>query len=272
MTDKAILVGINAYPGAPLSGCVNDVTDMAEFLCDHAGFNPDSVRLLTDKRATTAAILERVRWLITGAKAGDRLVFHYSGHGAQVPTRDTKAEVDGLLEVICPVEFDWSPEHMITDKDFAKLFAQIPAGVKFLWISDSCHSGDLDRSIPHPLAPKSKSMPQPADIAWRMRSAAKKELVTASASRAALGKETPFPGVLISGCKSTQTSADAVFNGRASGALTYNLLKVLGNPQGMRESLTDVVRGVRSNLKQGGYSQVPQLEGKKAAFAKPFLG
>ena len=272
MSTKALCVGINKYDGAPLSGCVNDVSDMAEFLVDHAGFNPDSVRLLTDKRATTAAILERLKWLVTGAKAGDRLVFHYSGHGAQVPTRDTKAEVDGLLECVCPCDFDWEPEHMITDKQFAKIFAVIPAGVKFLWVSDSCHSGSLSREIPHPLDPKPKFMPQPADIAWRMRSAAKKELVTASASRAALGKESPFSGVLISGCKANQTSADAVFNGRASGALTYNLLKMLGSPQGMRESLTDIVRGVRSNLKQGGYSQVPQLEGKKAVFAKPFLG
>jgi len=271
--DKAILVGINAYLGAPLSGCVNDVTDMAEFLVDHAGFNPDNVRLLTDKRATTAGILERLQWLVTGAKSGDRLVFHYSGHGAQVPARNDKSEVDGLWECICPVEFDWSDGHMIKDKDFVRIFSALPAGVKLLFISDSCHSGDLSRDLvldQH--APKAKFISQPADIAWRMRSAAKKQILTASATRAALGKENPFPGVFISGCQSTQTSADAYFQGRPNGALTFYLLKTLGSPQGLHYSMTDIVRGVRSGLKQGGYSQVPQLEGKKAAFAKSFLG
>ena len=51
--DRALLVGINAYPGAPLAGCLNDVTDMATFLTSKSGFAADSIRLLTDSRATT---------------------------------------------------------------------------------------------------------------------------------------------------------------------------------------------------------------------------
>jgi hypothetical protein len=32
--DRALLVGINKYPGCPLYGYVNDITDMANFLKD----------------------------------------------------------------------------------------------------------------------------------------------------------------------------------------------------------------------------------------------
>ncbi|HET7402221.1 MAG TPA: caspase family protein, partial [Usitatibacter sp.] len=34
MANRALLVGINAYPGQPLNGCVNDVKDMAGLLVD----------------------------------------------------------------------------------------------------------------------------------------------------------------------------------------------------------------------------------------------
>jgi len=270
--DKCLLVGINDYLGAPLSGCVNDVTDMAEFLTDHASFKPDSIRLLTDKRATTAGILERLAWLVD-VPAKSRVVFHFSGHGVQLPARNDKGEVDSLDEAICPQNFDWGDEHVIRDDDFAKIFAKLPKDVTFLWVSDSCHSGDLTRDlVQNPHAPKSKSMVPPADIAWRFRSIAQKQIATPRATRAAAGKDVPLPGVFISGCKSNQTSADAYFQNRPNGALTHYLLKTLGSPQGLHYSMTDIIRGVRSGLKQGGYSQVPQLEGKKAAFAKSFLG
>lgn len=103
--DKALLVGINSYPTAPLRGCVNDVVDAAKFISEKCGFSSQNVRLLTDDRATTQAIIDRLNWLVDGAKAGDRLYFHYSGHGAQMATRDHAGELDGLDEVICPPEF-----------------------------------------------------------------------------------------------------------------------------------------------------------------------
>src|SRR5438477_10096859 len=98
--NRALLVGINAYPGNELHGCVNDVTDMAEFLVGHLGFDESDIRLVTDGRATATAIRERLRWLLGGVKPGDRLVFHYSGHGAQFPIRDDGGRVSRIDECI----------------------------------------------------------------------------------------------------------------------------------------------------------------------------
>jgi hypothetical protein len=50
--NRAFLVGINAYPGNSLNGCVNDITDMAQFLVERCGFQHADIRLLTDGRAT----------------------------------------------------------------------------------------------------------------------------------------------------------------------------------------------------------------------------
>ena len=267
--NRALLVGINKYPGSPLSGCVNDVTDMAEFLVDRCGFKSSDIRMIVDGRATTKAISTRLAWLVRGAKAGDRLLFHYSGHGAQVATRNANEELDGRDEVICPVDFDWSDEHLIRDKQFHELFQTIPDGVEFNWVSDSCHSGDLDRELPHPgqHLPLSKRMLPPADIQWRNRAAVESKVELRGLVRVAqelnLG--------LITGCRSDQTSADAWFSDRPNGALTYYLLRALESPAGLKEPLAHLIPAVRSALKRAGYSQQPQLEGSATVGKMPFL-
>ena len=40
--NKALLVGINAYPGNELEGCVNDVMDMRDFLKSKCGYLNDA--------------------------------------------------------------------------------------------------------------------------------------------------------------------------------------------------------------------------------------
>ena len=44
--NRALLVGINKYPGAELNGCINDVEDMAQFLVKKHLFKEQEIRLL----------------------------------------------------------------------------------------------------------------------------------------------------------------------------------------------------------------------------------
>ena len=262
--DKALLVGINKYPGAPLAGCINDVMDAAKLLTDKAGigFDPKNVRLLTDTRATTAAIQERLQWLVTGLKAGDRILFWYSGHGAQVASRAKSGEVDGLDEVICPVDFDWSDRHMIKDKQFHQFFANIPAGVKAYWVSDSCHSGDLERDAGGLGGRTSRAMPMPEDIQWRND-------VARDAGMKVLAPQALPNIVLVSGCRSDQTSADASFAGRANGALSYYLIQELkAHPT---QAMSTTITKVRQALVAHRFEQIPQLEGPAPLLTLPFL-
>jgi hypothetical protein len=264
--NRALLVGINAYPGNELNGCVNDVTDMAEFLVSHCDFDESDIRLVTDARATTAAILERLKWLMTGAKAGDRLMFHYSGHGAQFPVRDASGKVTRVDECICPVDFDWTEEHAIRDKQFQEMFGHVPAGVDFGWVSDSCFSGDLARELLPPKR-KIKSMPMPADIAWRLRTADTKGVKRQSFEHVIAD----LSAVLVSGCSSHETSADAEINGRYNGALTYYFLQTLSAPNGLTQTLEQAVARTRAALRTNGYTQHPQLEGSAGLMKQAFL-
>ena len=264
--NRALLVGINKYPGQPLNGCVNDVQDMANFLVSRCGFAMDDIRLLVDERATKDAIVDRLNWLVTGLKEGDRILFHYSGHGAQLPTRNPEGEVDGLDEVICPVDFDWSDAHLIRDKEFNKIFSLLPNGVECVWISDSCHSGDLWREMVQPTF-NIKTIIPPADINWRLHTAIEKNIKIRGLKMMA----SELNLALISGCKSNQTSADACFDNKYNGALTYFLLKELQSENGLNEPLSTLVANVCGALKKHRYSQVPQLEGTSAVKSKSFL-
>ena len=71
MADRALLVGINKYPGQPLNGCINDVDDMAAYLVKERGFGPGAIPYLKDGQATTANIVAGLNALVAGLQAGE---------------------------------------------------------------------------------------------------------------------------------------------------------------------------------------------------------
>jgi hypothetical protein len=271
--NRALLVGINAYPPPnELRGCVNDVHDMAGFLVSKCAFAHDDIRLLTDRRAAARNIFNHLDWLCHGLGNGDRILFHYSGHGAQVAGRDSSGHTDRIDEVICPVDFSFDDDStMIRDKDFVRLFGEIPEGVECVWVSDSCFSGGLTKAMVRmPFNVKElkfKTFEIPADIAWRNETAAAKNLTPLGMKGAA----TRLGVALISGCTATQESADADIKGRFNGALTYYLLDVLSATDGLKQPLTHVVETVVDDLKRARFTQHPELLGSRSIGKRPFL-
>src|SRR3954471_4829151 len=96
---KAVVVGINSYHRLPLHGCVNDADDVIRYLMEVGGLAPADIHPLFDTRATKDAIVRALRDMIAGSRPGDHLLFHYSGHGTQVPSHDLD-EPDGLDECL----------------------------------------------------------------------------------------------------------------------------------------------------------------------------
>lgn len=143
---RALLIGINDYinPEDRLEGCVNDVFTMSAVL-QECGFAPDEVRTCLDRRATAAAILDRMAWLVDDIKPGDERVFYYSGHGAQMPVYGPTDEPDRLVETLVPCDFDWTPETSITDEHIYALYSQLPYDTRLAMIFDCCHSGGVHR-------------------------------------------------------------------------------------------------------------------------------
>ncbi|HLO47914.1 MAG TPA: caspase family protein [Kamptonema sp.] len=86
----AMLVGINQYPtleaqGTPLRGCITDVELQRELLISRFGFQQSDILTLTDNLATRqnieAAFNSHLR---EQAKAGDVVIFHFSGFGSRL--------------------------------------------------------------------------------------------------------------------------------------------------------------------------------------------
>ena len=140
MSDKAICVGINDYPGNgnDLSGCVNDADDWSDLLDKTYGFG---TTLIKDRKATSSRILDALDDMIATAKAGDSIAFTYSGHGTWVYDRGEQDESDNRDEAICAYDRN------IIDDELRKIIRQVKDGVVLTVISDSCHSGGITRQM-----------------------------------------------------------------------------------------------------------------------------
>ena len=280
---KALLVGINDYPGTQndLMGCVNDITNVYDILVKYFGFQPVDITLLADKRASTKAILDGLGKLVASGTPGDTLVFHYSGHGSQVADVEGDEPADNKDEIICPWDFDWD-RNFIKDDDFARIFKDLRKGVTLEVILDSCHSGTgtremiLDRkslaaagglgagasfgplseaslwSSPHCIRPR--YLAPPADIALRADEIFGRELPLRK-----LGASGAMNHVLWAACRDNQYSADADVGGKPGGAFTYFFCKHVRDAAG-RISRADLIKRVKGSLAHEGFSQVPQLE------------
>lgn len=278
---RALLVGIN-YPGTahPLQGCVNDVNLMADVLTEHYGFTDATQRrMLTDESATTANILERLEWLVADTKPGDVLYFHFSGHGSQMVNQTYEADVepDGLDEIICPMDLNWR-DKVIRDDDLKRIFDKVPNGVAFTVVLDCCNSGSgLDqlnqyqplgaaRQVIAANSPnRDRWLPMPDDIANRARG-----LDIKPRARSVQSRDVNNTGMMISGCQSHQTSADAWIHDRFMGAATYYLSESLKNNNYDVPHQT-VVEEMNNSMVKYGYTQRPELNGSADLFATKFL-
>jgi hypothetical protein len=134
---RALLVGIDDYPSAPLSGCVNDAKAMQRLLRRHDDGTPNfDTALLTSghEHVTRARLREAVDTLF--ADHADVALLYFSGHGTETDlggwlvTSDATAYEEGL-----PVG------DVLAKANGAAHIAEVAI------ILDSCHSGWLG-SVP----------------------------------------------------------------------------------------------------------------------------
>ncbi|HSC29264.1 MAG TPA: caspase family protein [Vicinamibacterales bacterium] len=137
----ALCVGIDRYVQRPLAGCVNDARTWGEAL-GTLGFD---VQYLFDSRATRAAMLDGLERLVSKARAGDVVVFQYSGHGTQLADT-TGDERDRFDEAFVPV--DYHTGAFLIDDDVSDVLSGLPRGVLATLFTDCCHSGTITRFAP----------------------------------------------------------------------------------------------------------------------------
>ncbi|KAH3666181.1 hypothetical protein OGAPHI_004370 [Ogataea philodendri] len=283
-TKKALLIGIN-YIGTnnALRGCINDAHNMYNYLTQAQGYKAEDIVMLTDdqrelvKVPTKANMIRAMQWLVKDAKPGDSLFFHYSGHGGQEEDQDGDEE-DGFDDCIYPVDFQQSGS-LIDDVMHDIMVRPLPAGCRLTCIFDSCHSGTV---LDLPFCYRAQDGGIKEYNIWKESSGDAMNLVTGYLTRnpammfssvssvfkrvkASTGnraeeikraKMSPADVIMFSGCKDSQTSADASEAGTFTGALSYAFIKVMS--QSPVQSYLTLLQGIRNVLAQK-YTQKPQL-------------
>ena len=305
-----LFIGINAYSGGinPLKGAVNDATKMRQAMITKFGFSAADTTLLTDSAATREAILSDLLKYQAAAGAGDLLVVHYSGHGTLFPDAYSEEQDEtkliymeapneaGQMEVIYErgaydsaiVPFDarstssgkpW--RNLIIDDEFYAIFSAVTRnGAQVVLISDSCHSGTIDRAQT-PKDARRKMQPLATVFGVRSFSDIKLQKLTLTRSR-----KTPPPvkGLYISmtGSRDDEFSLDVPLkDGSTMGLFTFALLlsmpRVVNPMQPMSyEALMNAVAPAVADLAMKNWqnNQHPQLNiefgnPKMAIFSPP---
>lgn len=232
MNKLALCIGINNYPGTDmdLGGCVNDAGDWGRVLAMR-GFKVDK---LIDAQGTKQAMVAGFRKVIASAASGDLVVITFSGHGTYELDLNGD-ELKGLDQALCPYDLQTAGQ-ALTDDEIHALFKARQPGVRIVLISDSCHSGSVNRAVraAAPGAPRKRFMPlqkwMPAARLQKANAAGSAMRTSGALGMSASATTGPDLGdLLLSGCEDGETdfSYDATISGRPNGAFTFYALKAI---------------------------------------------
>jgi hypothetical protein len=250
MSKKALLIGIN-YTGTniELTGCINDITNISKVL-EKFKYSCTCLTDLTTLKPTKNNIIEQLRILVSGAKAGDTILFYYSGHGSQIKDTDGD-EADKLDEVLVPL--DYRTQGIISDDELFNLI-KIKGGVRFYGFTDCCHSGTMC-DLKYNLVPNCKLK----------KGVVKKGMKynpndwTDDFTKNVLKKDYSLGTIVfISGCKDNQVSMEL----NKQGAFTFCFLKFLNETPifvNNKYTLNSLLKYLQCNLQINKFVQIPQL-------------
>ena len=261
MAKRAFCVGINDYPydGSDLNGCVNDARAWAALLTEHFDFPAADVTLLTDAGATKANVLNGLKGLLKGAKAGDVLVFTNSSHGSYVA--DTSGDEPTYDEVVCPYDI---ADNALSDDELRELFAAVPREVHLAFIADNCHSGTVTRAA---IVENIPGLRTPDERRVRfLNPALRGDPVLPNPWKARPKRQEKYPEsgmteVLLSGCTDKEYSYDALIGRTYHGAMTYHAIQAIRDAN-YRLTYAQLHARLQPLLDDAGYNQHPQLEGR----------
>ena len=266
---RALLIGIN-YIGtsAELGGCINDVMNMKQVLIHHYDYKNEDILTITDTgrmignhrdglKPTKEIILIGINnWFLKSIKEGyNQLYFHYSGHGSYL--RDQNGdEADGNDECLCPL--DYNTAGFIRDDELNKMFSSIPENVKLTCVIDACHSASMfdlryELDCISVKLEENKNDPDAylfENWSYDFHSSENKNYNNTNNI------------LTISGCRDSQTSADAWINNKYQGALSYHLMKTLElNKYDIK--IKYLLKDLHCMLENGKYSQKPVITSSK---------
>ncbi len=234
----ALLVGINEYPEAALSGCVTDVEMQKELLIHRFGFVPSDILTLINQQATRENIETAfLSHLTNQAQPDDLVLFHFSGYGSRaVKISDEEGDTESTsskstfqntlvpIDAISPDD-NSRPINDILEETLSLLLRSLPTK-KVVTVLDTSYvypGTNLQGSL------RVRSRPSPAteqinikELAMQRQLRNRTDLETEAKSY-----NGQLPGVILNACKENQIATETDWNGFSSGLFTYALTQNL---------------------------------------------
>jgi hypothetical protein len=271
---RALLIGINRYPGIPgadLQGCVSDMELMRSVLIDRFGFIAEHTRTLRDEEATQQGIRDALAGLAAAVGKDDLVVLFYAGHGSRMAD---PRQPDCLIESMVSHDSGRGalPNRDILDEEIDQWVQRVNEKTPFVTlIFDCCHSGSVTRD---PFGEATREAP--ADLrapAEMFGGGPVPEIFTTTrsieAGREAEGAAGWLPGrrraVVVAACRADELANEhRALSGETEvrhGALTFFLGQTLLQAQS-GATWRDVFEQVSPRITAKYGRQHPQIEGR----------
>ena len=166
---RALLIGVEQYKDQRynLDGDRNDVKLMERILLEKGVFDKTEIKVLLDGQATKQNVVKNFKeWLIAGTKPGDTALFYFSGHGILVwdeggvhiqtgmdpalmchDSNVSQGKVKDIFDGRPGLAFRWQDcVNVLLGVEIGELIAELK-GRMLIFLSDSCHSGTVYKSI-----------------------------------------------------------------------------------------------------------------------------
>ncbi|WP_433249278.1 caspase family protein [Actinomadura nitritigenes] len=213
----ALLVGIDRYPGRPLSGCRNDVQDAAGLLKERAGGRL-RLRVLLDEEATRAEVIAAFRKHFARCGPEDVALFWFAGHGSEQPVAEELwwLEPSGTAQSLVCVDSRQGGVPDLLDKELGVLAGEVGRrGAHCVAVLDCCHAESGTRD------PDSAVRALPASNEPAGARALLPDL------GGAVADEMEETHVLLAACRTFEKAMEVRMEGRRRGAFSYALVRVL---------------------------------------------
>ncbi len=290
----ALLIGIDCYlPNKlpkggcyhNLSGCVQDTTQIEEFLRGRLQYPSTHILKLTasyvgsqeppeprENWPTYENIVAAFQKLTDVTQPGDQVYIHYSGHGGRIPTKFPELKTNGFDEALVPTDIGNSEARYLRDVELVHILNKmVRRGLVVTLVFDSCHSGGMSRSAGDAVVrgvdevdtterSLQSLVASDAELATTWQSLAHNETRNLKLSNGSwLMSAKGY--VLLSACRPSEVAYECANEKGRNGVLTYWLLnsfKQLDSGSTYKHLHDCVVAKVYSQFQQ----QTPQLQGE----------
>ncbi|KAJ9483612.1 hypothetical protein VN97_g9787 [Penicillium thymicola] len=265
-----------------LLGCVNDVLAAEQYLVDTINVNPRHITKLlapcpgrkylsqlpvdSYRDASYDNMVDALK-VPEGAKKGDFVYIHFSGHGARATTVFPELKdggADAVDEALVPSDITRGGNYLRDLEMGFLLQAMVDTGLVVTVVLDCCHSGGAIRGDDDP------ELGETRGILNIYKSDPKLDLPRTIDSIVHFGRQpswmqAPQGFVVLAACQELETAKETTDKDYTHGILTYWLLKIL------RNSLVDIssqalYERICANVQDNSRNQTPYLVGDKDRF------